>query len=184
MEDYLKPYFKNEGLDIAELINDDFFLAIKLCYNNQLYVSSVKLIVSFIDSISFVVNGESSGNSFKKWLDEYCNIEQIDILSSEMWEHRNAILHITSLDSNKVKQGKVKRLIAYVGGEIPKTVIELAEESQTKYFEIMALIRVLQEGVEKVLIDLNTRKLDLENFLNRYDLIVSDSRLLNVTYEK
>jgi len=183
MEDYLVPYFRKEGLDIAQLIHDDFYKAIKLCYNNDLYVSSVKLIVSFIDSISFVVYGESSGKSFKQWLDEYCNIEQIGISSSELWEHRNAILPITSLDSNKVKQGKEKRLIACVGGEIPKAVKE-ANESNTKYFEIMELLNVLQKGVAEILKRLNERKLDFEDFLNRYDLIVSDCRNLKITYEK
>ncbi len=183
MEDYLNTYFKKDGLDIAQLIHDDFFQAIKLCYNNELYVSSVKLIMSFIDSISFVVYSESSGLVFKKWLDEYCVIEEIGITSSELWEHRNAILHITSLDSFKVKQGKVKRLIAFTGGKIPERILKQVE-SETKYFEIMTLLKCLQKGVEEILVRLNARTLDLEKFLNNYDLIVSDCRNLKVIYEK
>ena len=177
------PYFKKEGLDIPQLINDDFLKAVKLCYNNELYVSALKLILSFIDSISFVVSGESSAKSFKNWLDNYCKIEEMGITSSELWEHRNAILHITSLDSFRVKEGKEKRLIAYIGSEIPKTVLDQSD-SHTKYFEIMVLMKTLEKGIEQILIRLNERTIDFEQFLERYDLIVSDSRNLKIKYTK
>lgn len=54
MEDYLVKYTTPEGFDVPRLINDDFFLAIKLLFNSGLYVSASKLLLSFIDSIAYV----------------------------------------------------------------------------------------------------------------------------------
>lgn len=52
MEDYLESYTSSDGFDMPKLLNDDYFNAIKLLFNSKYYVSCMKLIVSFIDTVS------------------------------------------------------------------------------------------------------------------------------------
>ena len=113
--DYFPSYIVNGRLDLPRLINDDFFLAIKICYNSGYYTSATKLLMCFIDTISYISFGTSSGKSFQEYLDRYCDLKKVGITSLELWEHRNGILHMTNLESRKITKGEVKRLISYVG---------------------------------------------------------------------
>lgn len=54
MEDYLESYTTSNGFDMPKLLNDDYFNAIKLLFNSDYYVSCIKLIVSFIDTVSYI----------------------------------------------------------------------------------------------------------------------------------
>ena len=42
MVDWLEKYTSEAGFDFSRLINDDYFLAIKLLYNNRYFVSCKK----------------------------------------------------------------------------------------------------------------------------------------------
>jgi hypothetical protein len=181
MEDYLNKYMSNNVLDLPQMINDDFFEAIKLCYNKGYYISAVKLLMSYIDSFSYVVYGKSNGESFQKYLDEYCIIATIGITSMEVWSHRCSILHLTSLDSDKVKSGNVKRLVSYVG-KLPKN-LKLENDSKTNYFEVMELIKCVSNGTGKYLKEFQDPNFNFEQFVNRYDQIVSDCRNFKVYYK-
>ena len=57
MPDYLRRYTANGQFDLPRLINDDFFVPIKLLFNNKHYVSSAKLLLIFVDTISFLESG-------------------------------------------------------------------------------------------------------------------------------
>ncbi len=70
MIDYLELYMKDQGFDLPNLINDDFFLSIKLLYNNRHYVSAAKLLFSCIDTVAYLEFGDIS-KIFQKWLDCY-----------------------------------------------------------------------------------------------------------------
>jgi hypothetical protein len=50
MIDYSAKYLTDEGFDLPQLLNDDFFVAIKLLFNNRGYVSATKRLLSFVDS--------------------------------------------------------------------------------------------------------------------------------------
>lgn len=55
---YLEKYLNDDGLDLNQLIFDDFISAIQILYNNSKYVSCIKLLMSAIDSIAFLEYGE------------------------------------------------------------------------------------------------------------------------------
>ncbi len=67
--DYFGTFFTEEGFDFTGLINVDFFQPVRILFQNEHYVSVVKLLVVAIDSIAFVEFGEIQGeNIFVKWL--------------------------------------------------------------------------------------------------------------------
>src|SRR5438270_13625772 len=103
--DYLNLYMTPAGLDIPRLLNDDFFEAIRLLFNSRKFVSSLKLLLSFLDTIAFLDSGESGGPHFQRWLDTYVDLSTVGATSQELWEHRNSLLHMTNLDSRRVLGG-------------------------------------------------------------------------------
>ena len=107
--DYLSIYLTSEGFNFPRLIEDDFFSAIKLLWNANKYISSIKLLFTAIDTFGFIEFG-AKNNSFMQWLDEYCDLRSINVTSQEIWELRNSLLHMTNLDSYKVRNGSVERL--------------------------------------------------------------------------
>ena len=110
--DYLKIYWTKDGrFDFPQLINDDYFEAIHLLWNNRKYVSCLKLVFSTIDTFGFVEYGPDGGNCFTKWLDEYCTLGAVGVTSGELWELRNSLIHMTNLDSRKVHAGRTERLL-------------------------------------------------------------------------
>jgi hypothetical protein len=171
--DYLSKYIVNDRLDLPRLINDDFFLAIKLCYNKGYYTSATKLLMCFVDSISYVASGKSSATSFQEYLNKYCDLEKVGVTSYEVWEHRNGILHMTNLESRKITQGQVKRLISYVGtltGDMPKG------HKDTKYFSLYDFMIEVGRSIGRYIDFLNKNPNEYESFFKRYDEIVSDVR--------
>lgn len=178
--DYLENYTKDDKFHLDKLIDDDFFKAIKLCFNNNLYVSSVKLLLSFIDSISYVAYGKSDAHSFQNWLKEFCELEKLGVTAFELWEHRNSMLHMTGSKSRKVEKQECRMLISYVGN-LP-TNFE-SDDKNCGYYDIRILINVVAKGIEKYITEKVILTRDLETFINRYDLIVSDARTLKIQYD-
>jgi hypothetical protein len=175
--DYLVSYTKDNKFHIDQLINDDFFKAIKLCFNNRLYVSSVKLLLSFVDSISFVAYGKSDSQSFQNWLKEFCDLKELDITAFELWEHRNSMLHTTGLTSRKVEKKECRMLICYIGS-LPNDVD--LDTKNCGYYNLKALIDIIAKGIAKYINEKVIIPRDYKTFVERYDLIVSDVRTLNV----
>lgn len=172
IEDYLDKYTTNGRFDLPGLLNDDYFLSIKLLFNHGFYVSCCKLLLSFIDTIAFLAYDDKN-NIFKEWLDEFADLNSIGITSSELWELRNSLLHMTNLDSRRVVQGKVKRLTFFVGS-LPENVPKESEE--TKYFNLKDLIDHIPIALEKWTKHLNSNPKNLVGLIERYDLIISDVR--------
>ena len=77
--DYLNVYRAEDGFDFPRLLNDDYFEAINLLWNNRKYVSCLKLVFSAIDTWGFVEYGSDGGNCFTKWLNEYCDLETFGV---------------------------------------------------------------------------------------------------------
>ena len=72
LPDYLETYMTAEGFNFPQLIEDDFFSAIRTLWHERKYISSIKLLVSAIDTWGFIEYG-SSANCFVLWLDKYCD---------------------------------------------------------------------------------------------------------------
>ncbi len=172
MTDYLIHYKMEKGIDFPRMIDDDYFKAIKLLFNNGFIVSSVKLLMIFVDTIAFVEFGDKTGN-FKEWLDTFTSLKEIDLEANELWEFRNGILHMSNLDSRNVLNGKVMRLIPCVN--LGSTIIDA--KCGEKQFDLLELINVIASGVGKWLESYNSNPSKIDTFIERYDTVVSDARL-------
>lgn len=111
MKNYLLEYMKPNGFDLPRLLNDDYFNAIRLLWNNKQYVSVMKLLLSFLDTVAYLDSGDTPGN-FQKWLNNYADITSLDVTADELWELRNSLLHMTNSDSRKVARGEVRRIFS------------------------------------------------------------------------
>jgi len=175
--DYFKKYFREDGIDLPALLNDDFMKPIKLLFQHEHYVSAAKLLFSFIDSVGYVEFGNSTANPFTSWLSTYADLTALGITAEELWEQRNSLLHMSNLDSRKVLSGKVKRLVFYVGKMPPSVSLQ---EHDTKYYSLTAFICAFAAACEDWLQSYNTSRDKLPTFVERYDLITSDSRMLRI----
>jgi hypothetical protein len=172
MDDYLSEYYKNGVLDISTLLHNDHYIAIKLLFNNRNYLSAMKLLVSYIDTVGYLDNGECKENTFTKWLNDYSNLDKLEITADELWEFRNSILHMTNLDSRKVVSGKIRRISFMVASKNKKTF----SDHDVTYFNFINLIYVIKEAMMKWLQLYPSDKEKLATFVERYDRAVSDNR--------
>lgn len=169
--DYLVTYVRENNFHLTELINDDYFKAIKLLFNEGLHVSSAKLLMSCIDTLAFVEFGDVRGN-FGKWLDTYVDIQSCGVTSEEVWEFRNSVLHMTNLASKKVLAGAVSPIMPYVGGP---DRMERANPNLPKPFNLYAFLTATYTGIAKWG-DTFADPDKMLKFIERYDLTISDSR--------
>jgi len=172
---YFGKYFNKQWLNFPGLIDDDFFEPIQLLFQNKYYVSASKLLMIFIDSVGYIEYGDVAENTFVKWLSSYADLSEVGVSAEELWEFRNSILHMSNLDSRKVQAGKVKRLVFYVG-TLPND-IEIDTE-ETKHFSLQKLIPAIAEACGKWFNSYNLDRTKIYAFVKRYDLIVSDKRML------
>jgi hypothetical protein len=178
MVDYLKAYVHDGGFDLPRLINDDYFNAIKLLFNAGHYVSCAKLLMSFIDSVAFIDLGDAPRN-FVKWLEQYAALTPLGVTAEELWEFRNGLLHMTNLSSRSVVKGATPPLIMYVGN-VPQGFRGSAHVE--KYFNLKQLLDLVADAVSKWTATYNTSPDKFIEFVTRYDLTISDSRLAVVRY--
>lgn len=169
---YFEAYLTNDGFDLFSLLNDDFFKAIKLLFQNKFYVSSIKLLLSTIDSISFLEFGDES-KIFVKWLEKYCELNKVGITNEELWEFRNSLLHMTNNKSRKVIQNKVSPLQFYIASD---NSFKPTSGDNTKFFNLNLLIDEYLEGLKRWSKCFEDDSIKLDLFFTRYDLIISDYR--------
>lgn len=175
--DWLSHYKKGNTFDLPQLINDDFFSAIKLTFQHGMYLSSMKLLMSCIDSIGYIEFGhlpKGKGNVFKNWLEEYADLKKINITPSELWELRNGILHMSNLESQSIKSGKVRCISFFVGQNKEPF---FAETENVYYFNFIDLIKVYSEALSNWIQSYNEIEDKFLDFIQRYDKTVSDNRL-------
>jgi hypothetical protein len=174
MVDYLKAYVKDGNLDLPKLLNDDYFVAIKMLYNARYFVSAAKLLMSFLDTVAFVDLGDTPGN-FSKWLAAYADLTPLAVTAKELWEFRNGLLHMTNLSSRAVTTGTTAPLILYWGAERPTMAPKNPENA--KYLDLKGLLDVIFAAVTKWIETYNDNPDKLLEFVHRYDLTISDARL-------
>lgn len=170
MPDWLIKYTKGTTIDLSELINDDYFLAIKLTFNAKLYVSSMKLLLSAIDSIAYIEYGDKPA-IFEKWLTAYADISHLGITPKELWEMRNGLLHMTNLNSREVNKKRVRQISFSVGTK------DFHERDGIHYFSFHGLIQAYAVALVKWLETYNSDTEKRVDFVDRYDKTISDSRL-------
>ena len=170
MPDYTDKYITNGHFDICRLINDDFVLAIKATWNSNYYTSCLKLLVSFIDTMAFVDNGDSTAAIFRRWLDSYVDLSSMGITSEELWEHRNSILHMTTYESRKVTSGTVRRLVPYVGRLSPPS-----NGTDFKYYSLHGLIMAVMHGLGNYIEAMDGDDAMRRKFCDNYEKTISDS---------
>ena len=176
--DYLRIYFTDEGFDFPRLINDDFFDSIKLLWNNHKYISALKLMLSTVDTIGFIEYGPKT-DCFVRWLDQYCELSKLAVTSAEIWELRNALLHMSNLDSRKNQAGQVQRLLPMITH--PDGDIAIDTGGYKGFHLSLFLLDVLPRGIETWLQTYNDERSKFRSFIARYDTIVSEARM-EVTY--
>ena len=174
--DYLKIYSTEGGFDFPRLINDDYFEAIHVLWNNRKYVSCLKLVFSAIDTLGFVEYGPDGGNCFTRWLDEYCDLGTVGVTSDELWELRNSLIHMTNLDSRRVRSGRTHRLLPRFTH--PDRDVAPFVDGMKVLHVARFVIAVLPQGIEKWLQSYNRNRGKFAEFVERYDTVVSEARLL------
>ena len=128
--------------------------------------------MSFVDTAAFLDLGDVS-NNFVLWLDRYASLHTIAITSSELWEYRNGLLHMTNISSRAVIKGTVAPLILFVGPiDFPRP-----QSGNAKYVNYRALIEVIAQAVTKWISTYNLEPEKFAQFVARYDLVVSDTLL-------
>ena len=175
--DYFGTFFTKDGFDFTGVLNADFFEPVRILFQCKHYVSAIKLLVVAIDSVGFVEYGNIKENTFIKWLNTYAEIDSIGITAEELWEHRNSLLHMSNLDSKKVLSGKIRRVIGYLG-ELPPDV--KMEKANVGYYNIQKLVLVFAEACGKWCQTYDENRDKIDAFVERYDLITSDARVLRI----
>jgi hypothetical protein len=171
MFDYYSRYIKDERLDLAALINDDFVSAIRILWNARHYNSALKLLLCLIDTMSFVSTGRSNPGSFKGWLSRFVDLTDVGITADELWEHRNAILHLSTYESNKVRAGAVRKLVPYIGRNRPPA------SDQHVYYDIHALLMAVFSGLGRYLQAMDRSDEMRQIFCRNYEKTISDAML-------
>ncbi len=178
--DWVTTYIDKDGFHFDQMMNDDFIAAVRILFNARHYVSAMKLLMIAVDTIAFLECGDVPRN-FHTWLDTYVDLAKLDITSTELWEFRNSILHMTNLDSRKVKNSEVKRLMFYIAA--PGT--QYAKETEEgKYFEFMEMLKTIAEGISMWAKSYDTYKEKFDSFVERYDRVISDKRMTNTYYNQ
>ena len=176
MSDYLVDYSEGSCFYLDRLIFDDFFSAINILLDNKHYVSASKLLMSCIDTLAFVEFGDVR-NNFTDWLDLYCDLKGVGVTAGELWEYRNAVLHMTSLDSRRVLRGDAARIAPYVairGSQPPQN------EGDAKPFNLLELIDATSAGIQRWGMSYNASPEKVVDFINRYDMTISDKRIATI----
>ena len=172
--DYLQVYSTEDGFDFPQLIQDDYFEAIHLLWKNRKYVSCLKLVFSAIETLGYVEYGPDSNDCFARWLDDYCDLGQVGVTSDELWQLRNSLIHMTNLDSRKVRSGKTHRLLpqfTHPGRDVVPFVDGM------KVLHVARFVSsVLPNGIENWLRSYNREREKFVEFVERYDTIVSEAR--------
>ncbi|MEA9770774.1 hypothetical protein VDF71_05520 [Xanthomonas campestris pv. raphani] len=174
MVDWFKTYFTDSGFRFTDLIHDDYFVAIRLTYQNGLFVSSMKLLLSCIDSLAYVEYGDlREPPSFVRWLNAYADLQPLGIIPEELWELRNGLLHMTNLNSTNVRKNSIRRISFRVG----QSGTVLPDTGSIYFFEFRSLIDAVAQAIGRWGNSYSVDREKIHKFVERYDETVSDGRL-------
>ncbi|WP_052391832.1 hypothetical protein [Paraburkholderia bannensis] len=177
MDDYLFKYIDEETrtFDMPALIHDDYFKAIRLLFNNRHFISCLKLLMSFLDTIAYVEFGDRAPREtpvFIDWLRTFTDQASAGATPEELWEFRNSLLHMSNLESRKVAAGKVAKLTPYVGAQDHPS----STDPMVKYINVYQLIEAVAAAIQRWIVSYNEHPEKMRTFVQRYDRVVSDDR--------
>ncbi|MFB3897257.1 MAG: hypothetical protein ACE14V_13230 [bacterium] len=155
---FLNPDMQNK--DISTKIGSSIMLGPLELYQQGYYISSLKLLLIAVDTMAYLKKGDNNPEDFKKWIIDYVDLSPVGITSEELWEHRNALLHTTTAESRKVKNGQYLPLFPYKEPAIP------FESSKFKLYSINKLWEEMAKGFDKFLDEVynnNELKIIVEN---------------------
>ena len=147
-----------------------------ITFENGLFVSSMKLLLSAVDTMAFLVNGNNRSKDFKAWLDKYVDLSPAEVTSDELWEHRNALLHTTTLDSDKVKGGKILRLIPY---KEPVPPIKTSLKG-SKFYSIDKVWIAIAKGIDNFVKDIESNEKLAKSVESNWKKIVYNEPTISV----
>ena len=173
--DYLQLYLTEDGFDFTQLIKDDYCDAIHLLWNDGKYVSCLKLVFSAIDTFGYIEYGPDGRGRFAKWLDDYCDLGMIGATSDELWQLRHSLIHMTNLDSRKVRAGRTPKLLLRVAH--PDRDVAPWVDGMKVLHVARFVISVLPKGIRNWLESYNRDREKFGEFVERYDTIVSETRV-------
>ena len=174
--DYLRKYVTKRGFDFPNLIDDDYYDALRLLWNNKKYISCMKLTFSMIDTLGFIEFGPVQG-CFVRWLHSYCDVQKLGVTAEELWELRNSLVHMSNLDSRRVRRGQTTRLFPVflpLDYEAPRS-----DDEKRLHFARFLLV-VLPEAIGRWLQSYNDDRNKFLSFVARYDTIVSEARTRSI----
>lgn len=177
MQDWLVKYTEGEHFRIDKLIDDDYYDAIKILFNSRHLVSAAKLLMSCIDTLAFVEFGDERGN-YTRWIDAFVQLDEVGITSSELWEFRNSIIHMTNLKSRAVLSGKVSPIMPYIGSDQLGAAVS---NMKPRPFNLHSLLMAVASGVAAWSETFNVDREKFSKFVERYDSIISDSRMATIS---
>lgn len=175
VHDYLAMFRSPDGfVDLIRLIDGDLMEPIKRLFNAQLYVAATKLTMSMIDTLGFLEFGPEQG-VFRRWLNKYADLSDLNVSADELWELRNSLVHMTNLASRSVESGRVERLTFVVAGPDVDTPKRLGG---TKVLHLSRLLAVtLPTAIGQWVRTYAGDERKRNRFVHRYDTIVSESRI-------
>jgi hypothetical protein len=168
---HLEKYWQENGFDLGALLHDDFIVAIKKLFNERHYTSALKLLLSLIDTMAYFEHGDSPGN-FQRWVTAYVDLRSVGVSADELWEHRNALLHMSTVDSRKVKAQTIKRLLPYVGQLPARIPVDYADYKVYPQHQLHIQVAL---GIARFIDSLNENREKFEPFLTRYESTLSDT---------
>ena len=175
VHDYLAMFRARDGfVDLIRLIDGDFMDPIKCLFKAQLYVAATKLTMSTIDTLGFLEFGPEKG-VFRRWLNKYADLSDLNVSADELWELRNSLVHMTNLASWSVESGRVERLTFVIAGADIDTPERLGG---TKVLHLTRLLAVtLPNAIGQWVRTYGGDERKRNQFVHRYDTIVSESRI-------
>lgn len=95
--------------------------AVELLHVNGMWVQSASLAYIYIDHMCWLsVDGKNSPSDFKAWVDKYMlGNRDLGFTSNDLWEGRNALLHMGTAESDRWKERNADRIIFYRKMEKP-----------------------------------------------------------------
>ena len=170
---FLDKYCHGGHFQFSQLINDDHFEAIKRLLNQGFYVAAIKLLLAAIDTFGYLAYGKG-GDSFKRYVDAYFDLSVLDVTTDELWELRNSLLHMTTYDSYKVADGKVRRLIIVIG-PFPSGAPQ--ETPDGRNLDIYELFFEAAKSTQRWGAAIFNDQQELDGFLSRYETVISENRM-------
>lgn len=161
-----------ELIRMIESFNQSITILNKSCLEEQ----SLYLFFTYLDQLGWLTspNEHSTGADFKRWVDEYCDLTNVNCDSTDLWNTRCSLLHMGTAENKGFNSAIHHRLAFYQNVHLTDEDI-LREQAQypspTKMVDVKALNECLNQGISKFL-----DALDNNEVLKREVLIKAEKR--------